>query len=625
MPRSPRNEGPVTLAFALAGAAFLVRLLSDGVPDSGDGVAHYQIARYAWKHPLMLFDAWGKPLFTLLAGPFAQLGLWGPALMNALLAATTGVLIIGQVARVQRAWCWAVPIMLFAAPQYAHTVMAGLTEPLFAFMAVWAVVCAMRDRWSWALGVASFLPFARPEHVAVLPVFVLAAMWQRQWRALSWALAGTVFYAVFGFVMTGDPFVVFGNSPYAGVTTYGTGPAMHFINRMPHYFGWPVIVCAALAVAAWPFVWHKDKAQRKHHLMVLALTLVPTVLIIGAHSYAWWKGGHGSLGLDRVMATCLPLLVFFTMHVLSALWKRLPMNAIMRPAFTLLLVVFAWPAYSHVVDELLLPYRPDMVAATLQKASSKVIEVREEGQRVYYMTPLIGAMLDLDPRDDGEAQLLFEPLSIAEGSGIRAGDIVVWDAHHARVDGRIPLDSLMRNERFSLLAVVKPEVPTMVIGDVPYEVYLFQRRSVQRMAVVDTLFGLAQAKAMVLPVRADTVVGTGSGAWVLGSPEFPLTWEGLPLGLDSTSVQERLVVTGRVDGRYGKDSLDLVFTEEEAGEQVRYESLPLRGGEFNAAWDIDDAAGKRANKLYVWNRSGREVRITSWSVVRSRLDQRNVP
>lgn len=625
MPRPPRNEGPVTLAFALAGAAFLVRLLSDGIPDSGDGIAHYQIARYAWKHPLMLFDAWGKPLFTLLAGPFAQLGLWGPALMNALLAAATGVLIIGQVAHVQRAWCWAVPIMLFAAPQYAHTVMSGHTEPLFALLSVWAVVCALRDRWTWALGIASFLPFARPEHIAVLPVLVLAALWLRKWRALPWVFLGAAFYAAFGFVMTGDPFVVFGNSPYAGVSTYGTGPVMHFIERMPHYFGWPIIGCAVLAMLAWPFVWRWDHSHRRHHLMVLFITLGPVVLILAAHSYVWWKGGHGSLGLDRVMATSLPLLVLFSVHVLASLWKRLPMNTAMRPAFTVLIGLFAAVAYPHVVAELLLPYRPDMVQTTLRRTAERVKELRKEGERVYFMTPLIGALLDLDPRDDSEAQLLYEPTSIAEGSGIRAGDIVVWDAHHARMDGRIPLDSLMRSGRFSLMAVVKPEETTMVLGNVPYEVYLFQRRSVQRMAVVDTLFRLSQAKASEVPVRADTVVGTTSNAWVLGGLEFPLTWEGLPLGIDTTTVMEKLVVTGHVDGRYGNDSLDLVFTEEEAGEQVRYESLPLRGGMFNVEWDIAEGAGKRANKLYVWNRSGREVRITSWTMARSKLEQRKVP
>lgn len=623
MPR-PRNEGPVTLAFALAGAAFLVRLLSDGIPDSGDGVAHYQIARYAWKHPLMLFDAWGKPLYTLLASPFAQGGLWGPVLMNALLAAATGVLIIGHVARVHRAWCWAVPVALFAAPQYAHTVMAGHTEPLFALLAVGAVVCGLRDRWAWALGVASFLPFARPEHIAVLPVIVLAALWQRQWRALPWALLGTMFYAAFGFIMTGDPLVAFGGNPYAGVTTYGTGPAQHFIDRMPHYYGWPIIVCGLLAFLVWLYMWRTDRAQRKQYLMVLLLTFVPVMLILVLHSYAWWRGGHGSLGLDRVMATSLPLLVLFTVHVLASLWKQLPMNAAMRPLFCTLVCVFAVFAYPHVVDELLLPYRPDMVQTTLRSVAEKVKELRKEGERVYFMTPLVGALLDLDPRDEHEAQLLYEPVSIAEGSGIRAGDIVVWDAHHARMDGRIPLDTLMRSERFSLLTVVKPGVETLVLGEVPYEVYLFQRRSVQRVAIVDTMFSLSVEPATQAPVRVDTVDGAGNGAWMLSALEFPLTWEGLPLGNDTNAVMEKLVVTGRVEGSYGKDALDLVFTEEEAGEQVRYGSVQLRGGEFNAEWDIDEPSGRRTNKLYVWNRSGREVRLLNWTVVRKKWQQRRI-
>ena len=61
----------------------LVRCMSDGLLEGGDSIQHYQIARYSWSDPELLLHHWGKPLFTLFASPFAQLGHWGMSLFNA--------------------------------------------------------------------------------------------------------------------------------------------------------------------------------------------------------------------------------------------------------------------------------------------------------------------------------------------------------------------------------------------------------------------------------------------------------------------------------------------------------------------------------------------------------------
>ena len=73
----------------LAVALFLLRLVSDGVREMGDGIQHYMMARFCWRHPELILDLWGKPLFTLLASPFAQFGYKGMSAFNALLAFTT--------------------------------------------------------------------------------------------------------------------------------------------------------------------------------------------------------------------------------------------------------------------------------------------------------------------------------------------------------------------------------------------------------------------------------------------------------------------------------------------------------------------------------------------------------
>jgi hypothetical protein len=78
-----KTIAPYILLFtgiALAG----IQLLSTGVNGETDSITHYQIARHAFKYPQLFFDHWGKPLFTLLSAPFAQLGYIGSVVFNLL-------------------------------------------------------------------------------------------------------------------------------------------------------------------------------------------------------------------------------------------------------------------------------------------------------------------------------------------------------------------------------------------------------------------------------------------------------------------------------------------------------------------------------------------------------------
>src|ERR1043165_5405053 len=61
----------------------------DGTGDAGDSITHYLFSRYAPIHPQLYFDHWAKPLFVLLASPFAQLGITGMKIFNSLVSLGT--------------------------------------------------------------------------------------------------------------------------------------------------------------------------------------------------------------------------------------------------------------------------------------------------------------------------------------------------------------------------------------------------------------------------------------------------------------------------------------------------------------------------------------------------------
>ncbi|NNK80780.1 MAG: hypothetical protein HKO93_04710, partial [Flavobacteriales bacterium] len=97
-------EISIQLAFVLLVA--IVAFTSGGLLDTGDGIAHYQIARFSWSHPELFLHHWGKPLFTLLSSPFAQIGFNGMITFNLICAALTGyyLLKLSKSFSIERAW-----------------------------------------------------------------------------------------------------------------------------------------------------------------------------------------------------------------------------------------------------------------------------------------------------------------------------------------------------------------------------------------------------------------------------------------------------------------------------------------------------------------------------------------
>lgn len=480
-----RDNGPIVLGFLLAALAVWVRSISEGLPDSGDAVTHYQFARYVWKHAEPLLSGWGKPVFTLLASPFAQLGLWGMALFTALCAACTIWMIGSFVGRTSGTWRWFVPVALMFAPQYAHTVMAGLTEPLFGLLSVIIVIWLMEARWTAALALASFLPYTRPEHVVLTPLVVGVALVHKQWRALPWVLLGTVVYAIASTILFHDPLKVLLDDPYTGVDTYGHGTATHFFEHIDDIIGAPLRWATYAAVVGWVVLWWKDRDRRKANIALLLLTLLPAVGILLLHAYAWWKGGHGSLGLWRVLATGVPLLVLFITCVLARIWERsvpksLTWNVIAGAAF----VTYAAFAFAELRARLPMPFTADAEQRTILRVADVVKPYLTRSNRLYYLDPLLGACCGMDLWDTDHAHMLSGPHAFTDDNAGRPGDMVVWDTHFCPGQGGIPLDALLHNAQLERLGTYKPDEGT---GGNGYEMDIFRFTDHARPSAQDTL------------------------------------------------------------------------------------------------------------------------------------------
>jgi hypothetical protein len=403
-----------------------------------------------------------------------MMGLTGMTVFDGLCAIASCAMIMGFLPEDRRMWWWSVPVFLFFTPIYTRTVMDGLTEPLFGLVAVLIVLLLRRGRYSAAMVLLSLMPFIRPEYVVFAPLALGYAILKKAWRALPWALTGIAIYSILSGLLTGRPFAFFTEPTYLGNAFYGRGSGWLFYENIDSIYGLPLKRAIGLSIPAFGVLVWREGGRRRMHLTVAALTLLPAFGIFLLHSYAWWRGGMGSLGLLRVMATTVPLLVMFVVYSLSACWKLVvPDRGWTRALFAVALFIYGNTAYHELRHRVQFPI-PDAATAKYERDAADFVNARRlPGQRVVVLDPYIGMLCGLDPWDADESLPLSDIASLTPRD-LHAGDWIVWDAHFAANEGHIPLDSLLYDDRFHPEAVFEPSTPFLGLGGIPYAVHVFQ-------------------------------------------------------------------------------------------------------------------------------------------------------
>lgn len=615
-----RDRGDVAVLpmwwMACAMVAVIVRLLSTGLLEGGDGIQHYQIAHFSWQHPVLFLDHWGKPLFTLFSSPFAQLGHWGMTLFNALCFVGTCWAADGLLRKAGNLARWLFPPMLLLVPVYGSMVLAGMTEPLFALLAV-IVVRALHDQRSvLAMVIVSFMPYARPEHVAFAPFAILLVAWRRQWKALPFLATGHVIYGLAGLFAFGDPLWVINGDPYTGAQNiYGSGELRHFVDHLPGSFGIPLLWILGIAVGIGIVLWFRRREDRSMLGLLGVCALLPSLAILLVHSVLWWKGWKGSLGLLRIMATFAPLVV------LCALWPTVRAGAILvRSSFLQwilgLLVMSYYPVLA--VKAFLLEQPIPVVAGAYERFISEVGQhvgaIKEQYGRVAYFHPHVAYAADLDPYNaSGTIQGIggtFDP------SGLKDGDLLVWDAHFGPNEGGVTLDRLLNDTALQLLEVMVPEERMIVLGGQPFEAFFFTHgKDVNVARTRRTVLG-ANILLPTMRTRADTIAcpNAGPGDRCFTATEFPLELADMPLDTAGSLFTEVIVTGSLVREGEGNAEINLVLTQETDEGKIGYWSEKLLGGAFEMHSKVPPRATGVRNKLYIWNLGGHPIRINGLRV-----------
>ncbi len=438
-----------------------------------DNVLHYQLSRYAFAHPELFFYHWGKPLFTILSSPFAQFGIRGVSIFNIIVSLAS-------------CWfTWRIALMLkfrhsalviaFAAftPVFFFSATSSLTEPLFALFAIAGAYAFIRKKYIAAAIIFSLTIFIRSESLVLFPVYILALLIVKQWKALPFLLTGFLVISLAGFPFHGDFFWFFTKMPYSiGSSIYGSGSILHFVKNYKEVFGLPLAVFVFAGGLYFLLKLFTDGQYRKaESLAHLAVICGIPLVFFAAHSWVWYKGMGGSMGLLRVMVCVVP---FFAVIGIAGynfiLQKILNRRVLLSSVLFLLMFVFSLFFVSRILPGFVIR------AETSEKLHQETMAyIRNEGlddRKIYFFNPLVPMFLDKDPWSENMHSIRerIDAIHLPE-----PGDIYIWDAHLGPNEGETPLDSLMKRTDFKLLMCVMPAKPYNDQGEFQYAVYTFMK------------------------------------------------------------------------------------------------------------------------------------------------------
>lgn len=459
------------LSLSLILFSYLI-IYSEAAYGGSDNYSHYRISHFSWKYPRLFLDHWGKPLFTILSSPFSQLGFKGLMFFNAITAILTSVfsyLIVKKIG-FKNAW-FIIPFVLFT-PIYFILIVSGLTEILFGFVLVLSIYFFISERYIASAIVISFIIFSRTEGFVLYPLFIFAFVLKGRYKVLPLMCTGFLIFSILGFFVLDDFWWFFTKNPYSGgARIYGSGDLMHFLNKTKSINGIPLAIIFVFGLIDYLNEIFRLKKIEQSLLIELALILFTYLVYLFAHSFVWAKGIGGSAGLIRVMAAVMPVAAIVSLRGFNFIIRLLKFNQFAQYGlallFAILLIKLPFQLYN-------IPVKRDAREKVIHEAANWLQSSKLYNNKIYYYDTYFCYELDIDPYNQ---QRCIEriPSYKNPGKDMPIGSVVEWDAHFAPTSGYLPLDSLILNKKFVLLASFKPEKPFSNYAGYNFEVHLFQK------------------------------------------------------------------------------------------------------------------------------------------------------
>lgn len=461
-----------------------VPFISEGVQEPGDGLQHYFISKYSWNHPELFLDHWGKPLFTLLSSPFAQFGFPGMVVFNVLLFGITIYFLVKIAKHYNWSHFWILPFLLFLSPVYFEMVIGGMTEILFGTIVAASIYYLVTGKFRLGAIIFSFIIFTRPEGLVVFPFFALFILLKSP-KNLPFLLTGFLIYSLAGWAHYDSFLWFFTKSPYTGAAhIYGSGDLLHFADKYREIIGKPISLALITGIALVLFKVLKNIFRGKKDELFSSsvfwflLVLFPLIAVFSVHSYLWWKGLKGSLGLIRVFATVVPLvgiIIVYGIHYIFGYIQQMTQALKSKSGWISVIILAGFIGLSAMEwrKQVEVPVKVNRIDKVVGEAATWY-KSQNFNAHVAYLHPYFAYKADIDPFDKEKVTLLWSINDQMPSSGLKPGDIIVWDAHFGPNEGGVKLQKLKDDPRLKLIKAFFPERKITVLGGHEFGVYIYK-------------------------------------------------------------------------------------------------------------------------------------------------------
>lgn len=440
----------------------------------GDEFAHYQLARWGWEYPKLLFDHWGKPVFTILISPFAQFGIIGTRIYNLLMGFGAAVL-IWKTAQTLKFGNSALSLLLVLfTPIYFILLFTTLTEVSFSFFLALAILLFFKQKYLLSAVAVSFLPLVRTEGIVLFPLFAVAYSLKKQWLALPLLTVGFWLISLLGYRFYDDFWWLITKIPYSGDAKdiYGSGSLFRFVNDTRGILGYPLGILSVVGLLASLVHWGKnDKYKFSGTFYFLLLVPGSYIVFLSAHSFVWWQGMGNSLGLIRVMGSVAPLAALTALPGLNLITDLLnKKNKVAAKIIVggILFWVFMLGINTHRSN-----FKLSEQQQLIKQSVSFIKTNNFAKHKLYYFDPFAVFELGIDPFDKNKCSWGV-PNKGNPSLGIPDSSIIIWDAHFGPNEGRVSLKDLQRQKSLKTITIINPEKPFTVFGH-NYEVHVFMK------------------------------------------------------------------------------------------------------------------------------------------------------
>lgn len=302
---------------------FFIALFTDGTADAGDSINHFLFSKYAFRYPQLFLDLWNKPVFTLLSAPFAQAGLTGIKVFNALCGCASAWLVY-RISLFYSSRNNFFILLLFSASAFHFVILnSGLTEPLFEAALLAGILLFLRGQKKSAAFIFSLLPFIRQEGYLLLVLLLFYLLLNKEWKATLLLLAGHIAVSLAGIFYTHDLLWVFKNNPNAFYSHYGHGGWLDYFHKLAYILGKPLYFFLAAGILFFLYSFFTEKHKLRFLLEPKSLPLYCFLTIVIAHTVFWRFGLFKSMGMERNIITVYGCAVIIAFTAVNFLLEKL--------------------------------------------------------------------------------------------------------------------------------------------------------------------------------------------------------------------------------------------------------------------------------------------------------------